>query len=199
MYLDNILPFAHKLLKARIRTGDTVLDGTTGNGRDTLLLAECVGADGTVWAFDIQPAAIASTRARLETAGAAAQVKLVCAGHETLADRISEPLAAAVFNFGWLPGGDKTRTTRTDTSLTALDAALGLLAPDGLLLAALYPGHEAGRHEAAAVSAWAASLPQQRFAVLEYRFTNRRNRPPFLLAVERLGGLSGGNGQPNGI
>ncbi|WP_373740333.1 class I SAM-dependent methyltransferase [Neisseria sp.] len=199
MYLDNILPFAHKLLKARIRQGDTVLDGTAGNGHDTLLLAQCTGAGGTVWAFDIQPAAIAATRARLETAGAAAQVRLVCAGHETLAAHVCEPLAAAVFNFGWLPGGDKTLTTRTDTSLTALDAALRLLAPDGLLLAALYPGHEAGQHEAAAVSAWAASLPQQRFAVLEYRFTNRRNRPPFLLAVERLDGWPNGNDRPNGI
>ena len=95
-------------------------------------------------------------------------------------------MAAAVFNFGWLPGSDKTLTTRADTSIRALASALALLEQGGLLAAVVYPGHEAGRLEACAVEHWAQSLPQQQYAVLKYGFINRQNHPPYLLAVEKL-------------
>lgn len=183
MYLENILPFAHHLLRGRLKNGDAALDGTAGNGHDTLLLAQCVGG-GKVWAFDVQPQALQQTRRRLEEAGVSAE--LICDGHEKLADYVDRPLTAAVFNFGWLPGGDKTRTTQAATSVAALSAAVSLLEENGLLVAVLYPGHEAGFAEAQAVEEWAAALPQQQFAVLKYVFTNRQNRPPYLLAIEKL-------------
>ena len=184
--LKNILPFTHSLLRGRIRCGDTVLDGTAGNGHDTLLLAQCVGSGGKVWAFDIQLQALDETARRLQEAGAEAAVEYIHAGHENLSDYVKEPLAAAVFNFGWLPGSDKALTTRADTSIRALASALALLERGGLLAAVVYPGHEAGRLEACAVEHWAQSLPQQQYAVLKYGFINRQNSPPYLLAVEKL-------------
>ena len=90
-----------------------------------------------------------------------------------------------VFNCGYLPGGNKALTTETGSTLSALAQAVHILRPGGLLAVVLYPGHEAGALEAQAVSEWAAALPQQQFAVLHYGFTNRRNRPPYLLAVEK--------------
>ncbi|MFC3874047.1 class I SAM-dependent methyltransferase [Neisseria musculi] len=186
MLLNNILPFAHHLLRSSIRPGESVLDGTAGNGHDTLLLAQCVGAGGKVWAFDIQAQALAQTAARLADAGIRTKVEYVCAGHETLAEYVEEPLSAAVFNFGWLPGGNKMLTTQAATSIPALTASLALLKPGGLLVAVLYPGHDAGYHEAHSVEQWAADLPQQQYAVLKYGFINRQNQPPYLLAVEKL-------------
>ncbi|QEY26551.1 tRNA (mnm(5)s(2)U34)-methyltransferase [Neisseria zalophi] len=186
MYLTNILPFAHYLLSNAVKPGDTVIDGTAGNGHDTLALAQMVGANGKVWAFDIQAQALAQTAARLDQAGARAQVAYIQAGHERLADYVAEPITAAIFNFGWLPGGDKTLTTQADTSIRALESALHLLKSGGLLAAVLYPGHEAGNREAAAVEQWAALLPQQQYSVLKYGFINRRNQPPYLLAAEKL-------------
>lgn len=183
MYLENILPFAHHLLRGRLKNGDAALDGTAGNGHDTLLLAQCVGG-GKVWAFDVQPQALQQTRRRLEEAGVSAE--LICDGHEKLADYVDRPLTAAVFNFGWLPGGDKSCTTEAATSIRALTSALSLLKTGGLAVAVLYPGHEAGRHEAQAIEDWAQRLPQDEFAVLRYGFINRRNRPPYLLAFEKL-------------
>ena len=184
MYLENILPFARNLLRGRLKNGDAALDGTAGNGHDTLLLAQCVGSGGKVWAFDVQPQALRQTSCRLKEAGVRAE--LVCDGHEKLADYVDRPLAAAVFNFGWLPGGDKSHTTQPATSIAALSAAVSLLEENGLLTAVLYPGHEAGWIEAQAVEEWAAALPQQQFAVLKYGFTNRQNRPPYLMAIEKL-------------
>ena len=57
-HLPRILAFTHELLRQRLRPGDNALDGTAGNGHDTLLLAQCVGPGGRVWAFDVQPQAV---------------------------------------------------------------------------------------------------------------------------------------------
>ena len=185
MQLDNILPFAHTLLKQALKPDARALDGTAGNGNDTLMLARSVGSGGKVWAFDVQEQALANTQMRLEQAGMVNRVELILDGHENLAAHIREPLDAAVFNFGWLPGGDKSCTTEAATSIRALTSALSLLKTGGLAVAVLYPGHEAGLHEAQAIEDWAQQLPQDEFAVLRYGFINRRNRPPYLLAIEK--------------
>ncbi len=138
-----------------------------------------------MWAFDVQPQALNNTRCRLQEAGYS-NVRLILDGHENLKQYVSEPLNAAIFNFGWLPGGDKSLTTRTETSIPALSAALSLLKENGMLIAVLYPGHENGKQEAEAVGQWAKNLPQEQFAVLRYGFTNRKNNPPYLLAFEKL-------------
>ena len=125
--LADIIPFAHSLLRAHIREGDCVMDGTAGNGHDTLLLAQCVGETGSVFAFDIQAAAIEATRARLAEHGLLPHVTLIQDGHQHAAQYIRQPLRAAVFNFGYLPHGDKNITTLPETSVAAVQAALNLL------------------------------------------------------------------------
>lgn len=198
MLLQSALQFAHCLIRQHVRPGDTVIDGTAGNGHDTCLLAECVGEGGCVWAFDIQPQALAATAARLAERGLSQQVRLIHAGHERLAEWVTQPARLAVFNFGYLPGSDKSITTQSETSVAALNAALAQLADGGLLLAVVYSGHEAGKAEARAIGEWVQSLPQAQFQVLHYQFTNQRNVPPFLLAVEKrpAGGASIRKGKP---
>ena len=75
---------------------------------------------------------------------------------------------------------------KVSTSIRALSSALSLLKTGGLAVAVLYPGHEAGLYEAQAIEDWAQQLQQDEFAVLRYGFINRRNRPPYLLAFEKL-------------
>ena len=45
---------AHRLIKAKLFGGEIVVDATAGNGHDTLFLANLVGHNGTVYAFDVQ-------------------------------------------------------------------------------------------------------------------------------------------------
>ena len=92
MQLENILPFAHSLLKQALKPDTRALDGTAGNGNDTLMLARSVGSGGKVWAFDVQEQALAKTRIRLEEAGMADRAELIWDGHENLATHIREPL-----------------------------------------------------------------------------------------------------------
>ena len=179
------LAFARQLIEGRLKNGGRALDGTAGNGRDTLFLAQLAGRSGKVWAFDIQAQALSNTAGLLRENGVEGQVELIAASHADLADYVREPLDAAMFNFGYLPGGDKTVTTKADSSVRAMQAAAALLAEGGLLTAVVYSGHPAGLAEAAAIEQWAAALPQEQYQVLHYRFTNQRNHPPQLLTIEK--------------
>ena len=186
MSIQNILPFTHQLLTQHLNDGDTALDGTAGNGHDTVFLAKAVGNRGKVWAFDVQRQAMEQTKARLMAENLLGRAALVEDSHQYIEKYIRQRLDAAVFNFGWLPGGDKNITTSAHSSLAALNSTLSLLNPNGIVVTVLYPGHDSGRVEAEAVEAWAQSLPQQEFAVLKYHFINCQNHPPYVLAIQKL-------------
>ena len=187
--MESILDRAHTLATEAIRDGGVAVDATVGNGHDTAVLARAVGEEGTVFGFDVQPEALRATRSRLASDGLADRVALVEAGHETMAQHVPEAVhgrvEAVTFNLGYLPGSDSPLTTSPSTTLPALDAAVRLLRPGGVATVVVYTGHEGGDEEAAAVDAWAADLPQARFEALSYRFVNRRNDPPRLVAVEK--------------
>lgn len=46
------------MIKEHIKEGDCCVDATAGNGNDTEFLCRLTGADGKVYAFDIQKAAV---------------------------------------------------------------------------------------------------------------------------------------------
>lgn len=165
--------------------GDRAVDATCGNGHDTLLLARLVGPEGRVWAFDIQEKALEATRTRLEQAGLAEQVDLLLAGHETMADHIPSPVNGMLFNLGYLPGGDRNLITRTETTRTALEQALSLLLPGGVLAVTAYPGHEGGNDEETMLMEWAAALPQRSFHVWSMEQPNTPADAPHLVLVQR--------------
>jgi SAM-dependent methyltransferase len=183
--LRGAVPLCHHFLRAVVRPGDRVADATCGNGFDTLLLAELVGASGHVWAFDVQEQALAATRERLAEAGFGERVTLLAAGHERLVELVPGPLRAVVFNLGFLPGSDQCCRTATETTLAALEQAAQLLAPGGIIAIAVYTGHAGGDTEGSAVLAWAAALPPKQFNSWRHYQLNRSATAPFLVLVER--------------
>lgn len=189
MPLDSILDFAKRTIRDALEPGARAVDATVGNGYDTRFLAEQVGPEGHVYGFDVQAAAIAQTRARLDAAGVLDRVTLVQAGHEAMAAHLPAELegrvAAVMFNLGYLPGSDKTCITRPDTTVKALKQSVRYLRSGGVVTVVLYTGHAGGPEEAEAVEAWARALDPSTFRVLGYRFINRPNNPPRLLAIEK--------------
>ena len=139
--------------------------------------------------FDIQPEAIASTRARLEQAGVpAGQYALHCDSHAHLLQYVQPGTADAVmFNFGWLPGADHAVFSTADSSIPALEAALQAVRPGGIVSAILYSrgGH---RHRRKAGGAGlAAGTSAERFHRSGVRFCQLgRNRPSALLHPEKI-------------
>lgn len=177
--------WAREMIEDAMFEGARVVDATMGNGHDTLWLCELAGTSGQVYAFDVQPEAVQRTAQRLDDAGMADRAMLFCEGHEHMAERVHEPVDVVVFNLGWLPGAEHGVTTRVETTLKAVDAALGILREDGLMTVCIYPGHEEGKRELCALLEWARELDPRRFDVLLKAYLNQPNDPPQMLAVKR--------------
>jgi len=88
---------AHAFIDEILTDQDLAVDGTMGNGHDTLFLAQRAGK---VVAFDIQEQALNTTAEKLEKAGLT-NVQLVLTGHESL-DQFVDQCKAAIFNLGYL-------------------------------------------------------------------------------------------------
>jgi SAM-dependent methyltransferase len=190
--LPTAVQWSHQIVGPRLRAGDWVVDATAGNGHDSLFLAERVLPGGRVFSFDVQAKAIANTRENLAThlsIQQLAEVSLHEAGHECMAELLPKEawgrLRAVMFNFGYLPGGDKTVITREVTSLAAVRIALEWLAEDGILTLVVYPGHEGGREEASAVECLIAALPSMEFEAQRIGYLNFRPTTPHCIAVRR--------------
>lgn len=142
---------AQKLATEVLRPGDIAVDGTAGKGRDTACLAQAVGSNGHVHAFDIQPEAITSTHNLLEVAGLLDRVSLHLRSHAELTEVLTPAqrgkLGVAIFNLGYLPGGDASIITQPSSTNHALRAAFDHLRPGGRLICVAYTGHPGGPEE----------------------------------------------------
>ena len=175
---------AQEILKPLIRPGDLVIDATAGNGHDTVFLAECVGPEGKVLAFDVQEAALVSARARV---GEGAWVEFFHESHGNMGAHAADgSVAVVMFNLGYLPGENHALTTEAAETLCALEIAARLLKSGGGLSVICYPGHSAGAAEAAAVEAWMSALAGGGWRVAKYGAVGTRRPAPFLLVAGKL-------------
>ena len=173
----------HKhFIMEHIKEGDTVVDFTMGNGNDTLFLSKAVGESGKVYAFDIQEDALTSTRAHLETNGAPENYTLICASHHRVKEFVTEPIKAGMFNLGYLPrSGRKAVTTMRETTMPAVQAAIELLAPDGVLIVAIYPGHAEGDAEGKEICEYLSSLSRYKVCATRINILNSPTSPFFII------------------
>ena len=189
MKLERILPFSKKLFKQFVEPGSIVIDATCGNGQDTAFLAELVGDTGKVYGFDIQKEAIEKTRLRLTEEKLQSRVLLFETSHTNMAVSIPtdmhQHICATVFNLGYLPGGDSSITTLADSTIEAIKQALYLTKIGGLVLLVIYPGHDTGKIESERVLEFVKQLPAHLYEVLQYGFINKKNAPPYILAIEK--------------
>ena len=187
MYILRSARFQAQEICARVlQEGDRAIDATMGNGHDTLNLCRLVGKSGHVDAFDVQEAAIESTRRLLDAEGVADRANLICCGHENMAEYVKEPVKAVVFNLGWLPGSDKQVRTQPETTLKAIKQALDLLNPFGVMTVCCYPGHKEGQAELILVDGLLRALPKQ-FNVLREDFINAAPGAPVCFIVQKQG------------
>lgn len=188
----SLLKLAHQYIENQLRSGDTAIDATVGNGHDTLFLAKQVGAKGRVYGFDIQQAAIVATTEKLQHNQLLNPVTLIQASHAEMATHIpvsqQGKITACMFNLGYLPKGDKRIITQTSSTLLALTAACQLLATQGIITILAYPGHVGGDDETACVSQWSEQLASKQFAVSTLFSTIPSPSAPRLLVVRKLCG-----------
>lgn len=166
--------------------GDTAVDATMGNGRDTVLLCELVGPEGKVYAFDIQQAALDATASVLKDRNIVGRAELIRDGHENIAKHIHVPVQAVMFNLGWLPGGDHSVTTAWHSTERAVAAALELLSVGGILTVCAYPGHPEGDKERNGLISMLSALSKHHYVVLRHQFLNGASNAPECFIVQKL-------------
>ena len=181
---------AHAIIQQHLQPGDIALDATVGNGHDTLHLAKQVGPAGQVYGFDIQASALDSARLKLEQHNLCACVTLSHDSHAHIAEVIPEHhqgnIKAVMFNLGYLPGSDKTVITQTGSTLAALNAALAVLAPKGVVTILAYPGHSGGDEETSSVQNWCGQLNSHQFSVRIIHSTEQTSTSPRLMVIEKI-------------
>lgn len=191
MNFKKAVGWSHHLVSEILGPGDNAIDATAGNGHDTLFLLNHVGETGRVYSFDIQQEAIDSTHERLTDSRLNFNgVTLINSSHAEMDRHIPKECLGSVkvimFNFGYLPGGDHSITTKGETSRQAVTQALGLLQIGGRMVLTFYTGHPGGEEEAQQVTELLETLDPKKFVVLIYKFINLPNKPPYVIAVERV-------------
>lgn len=181
----DLLATEKELISRHIRTGGVCADFTMGNGHDTLWLSRAVGENGKVYAFDVQQAALDSTRALLQKEQAPDNVTLILDSHHNAAQYIKEPICVGMFNLGWLPGGDKSITTLRETTLPAVQTAISLLDAGGGILLAVYPGHEEGRIEGELITEYLSTLDRRKICCSKLQIVNSPSSPFFFLIEKK--------------
>lgn len=170
----------------RLKPGDTAVDFTMGNGRDTLFLSRLAGEKGRVYAFDIQETALSRTKKLLIENDAPPNYTLICDSHENVKKYVPGKINAGIFNLGRLPGGDKTVTTMTKTTLLAVAEAMDMLAKDGVLVAAAYPGHTEGAEEGKAIAGYLAGLDRKKYMCAVFKLVNSPLAPYFFVVEKNF-------------
>ncbi|WP_424316354.1 class I SAM-dependent methyltransferase [Haloferula sp.] len=179
---------AHRVVSEVVKAGDLVVDATAGNGHDTLFLAGLVGDSGKVLAFDVQQAAIAATRERVDAAGLSGRVEMRHESHGKLLERAGRGRASAVmFNLGYLPGADHAVITEVGETVKAVVQALFALRSEGVMTIVCYTGHPGGEEEAAAVVAGLKKIRDEGGVRFELEIGEAvKEKAPFLVVVRKL-------------
>lgn len=100
---------------------------------------------------------------------------------------VEGPVKAVMFNLGYLPGGDKTIISTTGTTLSALETAMDLLAPHGILTVVCYPGHQGGDEESFEVEGLLEKRALAGWEVTKVASLGKSGRAPFLLSALKTG------------
>jgi predicted methyltransferase len=179
---------AQRIATNYLSEGAIAIDATAGNGFDTLFLAETIGDAGLVYAVDIQENAIALVRTKLERAGISHRCRLRIDTHSNLNAIIDHShrglVSVAMFNLGYLPFGDKSIVTRSESTLSALEQVFSVIRSGGLISILAYRGHGGGSDEALGVENW---IEQHAGDLKVQRFEDPNNAvSPILFALERV-------------
>lgn len=181
---------AHHLISDKLRPGDIAIDATVGNGHDTLFLASLISPSGKIFGFDIQQAALDSALEKCRQTHTQECLVLIHNSHAAMAAYIPAHLhgkiSAIMFNLGYLPGGDKSIITQTDSTITALTSACRILAIDGIITILAYPGHPGGDLECDAVSNWCELLKPEQFSVDSLYSMTHKPSAPRLFVIRKL-------------
>jgi hypothetical protein len=184
--MTDLLTLQKSFILAHLKAGDTCADFTMGNGHDTSFLSKTVGQDGKVYAFDIQEGALKSAKETLIKDSCPENYTLIHDSHHNAKNYIDGKIKAGMFNLGYLPGsGNKALTTKRETTLPAVKDAIEMLDSDGILLIAVYPGHEEGYLEGLMLEEYFRTIDRREMSISRFQIINSPTSPYFFIIEKK--------------
>lgn len=190
--MKSALHYSHELLDNLIQrfSSDLFIDATLGNGNDLAFILKHPHFKGQILGFDIQTQAIDKTKQKLKDLHLDTKdnYQLIQDSHANLNQYISNEtkIGGAIFNLGYLPGGNHDITTLFDSTIQAIETISTYLNKHGQIILVVYHGHEEGKVESEQLLNALSQWPQEKWQVLTYQFINQINRPPYLIVVEKI-------------
>lgn len=177
-FLNSPIKVAHHYWKELLIPSDIVIDATLGNGHDSLFLAPLCK---TLIGIDIQNEAIASAKELIKFEN----VQYILGSHANFPEFLApHSIKLIVYNLGYLPRGNKSIVTKTETTLESLKNAQNLIVPGGMISITCYSGHEEGAKEEEAVLQFASSLNPKEWCSYHQRWLNRIRCPSLVLLTK---------------
>lgn len=178
------LKLAHHYWRTYGTKGGICVDATCGNGLDSLHIAQALltPSSGRLFCIDIQPTAIQATQATLGKFLPQVildRITYHCHSHTQL-EFLPAYIDIFVYNLGYLPGSDKSCTTKAETTLISVKKATKRLSPNGIISIMSYPGHSAGQREFDSLLEFLSLLPQN-YIVCRHQWSNRYRFPELFL------------------
>lgn len=164
----------YKIILQEHKHIDVAVDMTCGNGYDTLFLSEI---SHKVYAFDIQEQAINQAKTLLN---GKSNVTFINDNHANILDHLHEGVDVAVYNLGYLPGGDKSITTKAESTIDSLKSLLTILNDSGIIIIEVYPHNE---KENIQITNFTSKLDNH-YDVLKIDLHNKEN-PPYLIVIKK--------------
>ncbi len=177
---DNTKSLVKNIMEMKIPKSNICLDMTLGNGNDSLNMLE-LNNSIKIYGFDIQKSCVDKIKAlNIEN------IYAINDSHINFDKYVDSDIDFAIFNLGYLPGGDKSITTDYDTVIHTIEKLLCAIKIDALIVITFYPGHKSGLDESINVLEYLNTLDQKRYNVVKYEFVNQINNPPFVCVIERI-------------
>ena len=157
-------------------------DMTVGAGNDSLYILENTKVE-RLYGFDIQKEAEIKAKKLI---GEDLRFIFNLASHDQIENYVKENLDLAIYNLGYLPGGNKEITTKYQSTIKSLEKTLDLLNKDGIVILTIYPGHPAGKVESEELEKFLAKIDPKKYAVMKLSYQNRPKNPPYIIVIQKI-------------
>lgn len=176
-YVSDISEISHYIINEFLQNKNIAVDATLGNGHDTDFLYKNFNE---VYSFDIQKSACENYLKKNVS-----NVNVINDSHHMLKKYIDKNVDCIMYNLGFLPGGDKSITTMSDTSIASIKSGLNMLNSGGIMTICLYRGHEEGKKEEAVIIPYLKNIDKSKYGVMYHSFLNRNDNAPILIVIEK--------------
>lgn len=171
-----------KIIIDRKKDIKVAADMTVGAGNDSLYILENTKVE-RLYGFDIQKEAEEKAKKLI---GEDLRFIFNLASHDQIENYVKENLDLAIYNLGYLPGGNKEITTQYQSTIKSLEKTLSLLNKEGMVILTIYPGHPAGKVESEELEKFLAKIDPKKYAVMKLSYQNRPKNPPYIIVIQKI-------------